>query len=191
MSVDPTRESWMQPWSTWVLRLLKTEGDRKYVISGDPSYDTVNKMGTIIRSIKPFSASSQHTASQSTFMCPVLVQSVTVLLPGWVIWKYWNCPCKFFSLGSWLVSTLSTPNGGQGYSFSTDLNPCTITSIQLQCIQASRPHLADKTTRKPQPNIVCIVEDRIWLVKGAQVWKFSSHGFFWFFYHKASKGMPL
>jgi hypothetical protein len=41
-------------------------------------------------------------------------RGVTVLLPGWVIWKYWNCPCKFFSMGSWLVSALSTPNGGEG-----------------------------------------------------------------------------
>ncbi len=78
-------------------------------------------------------------------------RGVTVLLPGWVIWKYWNCPRKFFSLGSWLVSALSTPNGGEGYNSSTDLNPNTITSIQLHCIQASRPHLAEKTTRKPQP----------------------------------------
>jgi hypothetical protein len=41
-------------------------------------------------------------------------RGVTVLLPGWVIWKNWNYPCKFFSLGSWLVSALSTPNGGEG-----------------------------------------------------------------------------
>jgi hypothetical protein len=41
-------------------------------------------------------------------------RGVTVLLPGWVIWKYWDCPWKFFSLGSWLVSALSTPNGGEG-----------------------------------------------------------------------------
>ncbi len=33
-------------------------------------------------------------------------RGVTVLLPGWVIWKYWNCPCKFFFLGSWQVSSL-------------------------------------------------------------------------------------
>ncbi len=61
-----------------------------------------------------------------------------------------NCPCKFFSLGSWLVSALSTPNGGEGYNSSTNLNPNTITSIQLQCIQAASPHLADITTSKPQ-----------------------------------------
>jgi hypothetical protein len=56
---------------------------------------------------------------------------------------YWNCPCKFFSLGGWLVSALSTPNdnGGEGYNSSADLNSNTITTIQLQCIQASRPHL--------------------------------------------------
>ncbi len=78
-------------------------------------------------------------------------RGVTVLLPGWVIWKYWDCPCKFFSLGCWLVSALSTPNGGERYNSSTDLNPNTITSIQLQCIQSSRPHLSDKTTSKPQP----------------------------------------
>jgi hypothetical protein len=77
-------------------------------------------------------------------------RGVTVLLPGWVIWKYWNCPCKFFSLGSWLVSALSTHNGGEGYNSSPDLNSNTITSIQLQYIQASRPHLADKPTSKPQ-----------------------------------------
>ncbi len=70
---------------------------------------------------------------------------------GWAIWKYWKCPCKFFSFGSCLVSALSTPNGGEGYNSSTDLNPDIITSIQLQCIQAASPHLADKTTSKPQP----------------------------------------
>jgi hypothetical protein len=80
-------------------------------------------------------------------------RGVTALLPGWVIWKYWNCPCKFLSFGSWLVSALSTPNGGEGYNSSTDLNPDTVTLIQikLQCIQAASPHLADKTTSKPQP----------------------------------------
>ncbi len=52
---------------------------------------------------------------------------VTVLLPGWVIWEYWNCPSKFVSLGSWLVSALLTPNGEEGYNSSTDLNPNTIT----------------------------------------------------------------
>ncbi len=49
-----------------------------------------------------------------------------------------------------IVSALSTPNGGEGYN-SSNLNPNTITSIQLQCIQASRPHLTDKTTSKPKP----------------------------------------
>ncbi len=83
-------------------------------------------------------------------MITVLLSGLTVLLPGWVIWKYWNCPCKFFSLGSWLVSSLSAPNGREVYNSSTDLNPNAITSIQLHCIQASRPHLADKTTSKPQ-----------------------------------------
>jgi hypothetical protein len=43
---------------------------------------------------------------------------------------------------------------GEGYNSSTDLNPNTITSIQLHCIQASRPHLADKTTSKPQSEIL-------------------------------------
>ena len=84
---------------------------------------------------------------------PSWYRGVTVLLPGWVIWKYWNCPCKFFSMGSWLVSALSTPNGEEGYSSSTDLNSITkITSIQILCIQAASPHLTDKTTSKPQPN---------------------------------------
>jgi hypothetical protein len=46
---------------------------------------------------------------------------------------------------------LSTPDGGEGYNSYTDLNPNTITSLQLQCIQAASPHLADKTTSKPQP----------------------------------------
>ncbi len=49
-------------------------------------------------------------------------RGVTVPVPGWVIWKYWNCPSKFFSLGIWL---LSTPNGEEGYNSSTDLNPIT------------------------------------------------------------------
>ena len=48
-------------------------------------------------------------------------RGVTVLLPGGVIWKYWNCPSKFFSFGSWLVSALSIPNGEEGYNPSTDL----------------------------------------------------------------------
>ncbi len=38
-------------------------------------------------------------------------RGVTVIMPGWVIWKYWNCPCKFFSLGSWLVFALPHPIG--------------------------------------------------------------------------------
>jgi hypothetical protein len=46
---------------------------------------------------------------------------------------------------------------GRGYNSSTDLYPNTITSIQLQCIQAASPHLANKTTSKPlNRNIVCI-----------------------------------
>ncbi len=40
-------------------------------------------------------------------------RGVTVLLLGWVIWKFWNFPCKFFSLDSWLVSALSISHGGQ------------------------------------------------------------------------------
>ncbi len=66
-------------------------------------------------------------------------RSVTVLLPGWVILMYWNCPSKFFSLGSWLVSALSTPNGGEGHNSATDLNSITNSSILLQCIQAASP----------------------------------------------------
>jgi hypothetical protein len=46
-------------------------------------------------------------------------RGVTVLLYG-IIWKYWNCPCKFFSLGSLLMSTLSIPNGGEGNNSSID-----------------------------------------------------------------------
>jgi hypothetical protein len=73
-------------------------------------------------------------------------RGVTVLLPGWVIWKYGNCPCKFFSsLGSWL-----TLSGGEGCNSTADLHPKTISSIQLQCIHAARPHPADKTTSKPK-----------------------------------------
>jgi hypothetical protein len=54
------------------------------------------------------------------------------------------------------VSALSTPNGGGGYNSSTDSIPNTISSIQLQCIQAASPHLADKTTSNPNRNVVCI-----------------------------------
>ncbi len=80
-------------------------------------------------------------------------RDVTVLMPSWVIWKYWNCPCRFFSLGSWLVSALSTPNGGEGYNSSTDLNP--ITSIQLHsCIQVASPHLADKNHKQTPTEIL-------------------------------------
>jgi hypothetical protein len=59
--------------------------------------------------------------------------------------------CTFFSLGSWLVVALSTPNGVEGYNSSTDFDPTTISSIQLQCIQAASPHLGDRTTSNPQP----------------------------------------
>jgi hypothetical protein len=48
------------------------------------------------------------------------------------------------------MSALSTPNGGEGYNSYTDLNPNTITSKLLQCIPAASPHLANKTTSKPQ-----------------------------------------
>jgi hypothetical protein len=60
-------------------------------------------------------------------------------------------------LGRWaIVSELSTPNGGEGYNSSTDLNPNTFTSLQLHCIQGSRPQLADKTTSKPQTEILYV-----------------------------------
>ncbi len=53
-------------------------------------------------------------------------RGVTVLRPGWVIWKYWTCPCTFFSLGQLaIVSALSTPNGGKGYNSSSDLKVLT------------------------------------------------------------------
>jgi hypothetical protein len=48
-----------------------------------------------------------------------------------------------------IVSALSTSNGGEGYNSSPDLNPITITSIQLRCTQAASPHLNDKTTSNP------------------------------------------
>jgi hypothetical protein len=89
------------------------------------------------QSLKPAQIGQQHCR----LYC---YRGVAVLLPGWVIWKYWNCPCKFFSLGNWLVSALSTPNEGEEYNHSTDLSPYTITSIQFQRIQAARSHLADK-----------------------------------------------
>jgi hypothetical protein len=60
------------------------------------------------------------TKNCTNIWCPYMFsrlywyRGVTVLLPGWVIRKYWNCPWKFFSLGSWLVTALSTPNGGEG-----------------------------------------------------------------------------
>jgi hypothetical protein len=83
-------------------------------------------------------------------------RGVTVLLPGWVIWNYWNYPCKFFSLDSWLVSALSTPNGDEGYKSSLDLNPITNSSIQLQCIQAIEAHIQPtKPQANPKRNIVC------------------------------------
>ncbi len=74
---------------------------------------------------------------------PLLVQrcdaTTSVLLPGWVILMHWNCPCKFFSLGSWLMSALSTPNGGEGHNSAIDLNSVKNSSILLQCIQAASP----------------------------------------------------
>ncbi len=76
-------------------------------------------------------------------------RGVMVLLPGWLIWKFLELSTKSLLLGQLasVLSALSTPNGGEGYNSSTDFNPNrhTISSIQLQCIQATRPHLADKT----------------------------------------------
>ncbi len=89
----------------------------------------------------------------ANFFPSLLVKRCNVLLLGWVIWKYWYCLCKCFSFGNWLASAPSPPNGREGHNSATDLNPNTITSIQLQCIQAASPHLAEKTTSKPQPNI--------------------------------------
>ncbi len=64
-----------------------------------------------------------------------------------------RCTGTTAGLGYLKVLELSTqillPNGGKVYNSSTDPNK--ITSEQLQCIQDSRPHLADKTTSKPQP----------------------------------------
>jgi hypothetical protein len=53
------------------------------------------------------------------------------------------------------VRTVNT-NWGRGYNSSTDSNPNTISSIQLQYIQAASPHLADKTTSNPNRNVVCL-----------------------------------
>ncbi len=64
-------------------------------------------------------------------------------------------PCKFLSLGSWLVSALSNPNRGEGYNSSTAINPDTITSIQLQCIQASRP--SSRQNHKQTPTDILYV----------------------------------
>jgi hypothetical protein len=49
------------------------------------------------------------------------------------------------------LSARSTPNGEEGYNSSNDLNLklITITSIQLQCIQARSPHPVDQPTSKP------------------------------------------
>ncbi len=59
---------------------------------------------------------SNKLIGKKRYWPPTAVQRL-VLLSGWAIWKYWNCPWKFFSLGSWLVSALSTPNRREGYNF--------------------------------------------------------------------------
>jgi hypothetical protein len=79
-------------------------------------------------------------------------RGVTVLLPGWVIWKYWNYPCTFFSLTSWLVSALSPPNGGEGYNSSTDFNPNTISHQYSSNPTSSRQN----HKKNPNRNVVCI-----------------------------------
>ncbi len=76
-------------------------------------------------------------------------RGVTILLPGWVIWKYWNWPSKFFSMGS--VRTVNS-QWGRRIQLLYWLKPyyiCANSSIQLQCIQVTNPHPADKTTSKP------------------------------------------
>jgi len=108
------------------------------------------KFGRCAKKFSPSKIKLLELFALKTWTNSVNSRGVTVLLPGWVIWKFWNCPCKFFSLGNWTVSAPSAPNGKEGYKSSTYLNPITNSSIQLQCIQARSPHPADKTTSKPQ-----------------------------------------
>jgi hypothetical protein len=52
---------------------------------------------------------------------------------------------------SWLVYALSTPDGGEGYNSSTDIDPYYNHINTAPCIQAASSHLAEKITGKPQP----------------------------------------
>jgi hypothetical protein len=106
----------------------------------------------------PFKQECNRIAS--VYNCLMLIWcwyiDVTVLLPGWVIWKYWNCPCKFFSLSSGLASSLLTPNW-EGYNSLTDLNPNTITSVQLLWIQFASLIYPTKPQANPNRNIVSFI----------------------------------
>ncbi len=65
-------------------------------------------------SAAPQAGSTKTLAINKQIRPPLLVQRCNgTMYMGWVIWKYWNCPFKFFYLGSWLLSALSTPNGGR------------------------------------------------------------------------------
>jgi hypothetical protein len=80
-------------------------------------------------------------------------RGVTVPLPGWVIWKYWNCPCKFFC--NWIVSALSSPNGGEGYNSYTDLNPNTTKYVHIKSTTVYAPRRNWDSPQPPTRRLVC------------------------------------
>ena len=48
-------------------------------------------------------------------------RGVTVLLPGWVIWKYWNCSCECNNAGRRRQGGGTPTNNGAGDSSSIKL----------------------------------------------------------------------
>ncbi len=82
-------------------------------------------------------------------------RDVTVLLPGWVVWKY-----KWFVLANlpiWLLASVRTINPplGSGTNPLLPLTLTTITSMQIQDKQASRP-LHVHTTMQPPSQMLYV-----------------------------------
>ncbi len=106
----------------------------------------VQKIQTLIRGSKTTILSRKPLTESRLYW-----YSGLAVRAAWVIWKCSNCPCKSVSLGSWLVSALSTPNGVEGYNSSTNLYPLYNLNNTAPMDPSCRPTSSRQNHKQPQP----------------------------------------